>query len=194
MRIIDPDFISQARREAILWADGLIKRDPAEWCILDTETTGLRSRDQVLQISIVDGRGNPLIENKLIKPTVPIDVGAYQVHLIDEEMVKDADTFEAFFPTFKEVTKDKLIVIYNAAFDARILQQSAEAYNISHDWGFSFKVQCAMEQYARFVGDFDRGRFKWQKLPSGDHSSLGDCKATYRIIEEMALQCRPPFV
>ena len=27
---------------------------------------------------------------------------------------------------------------------------------------------------------------RWQKLPGGDHSALGDCRATLAILHEMA--------
>lgn len=45
-----------------------------------------------------------------------------------------------------------------------------------------------MLQYSQFVGDWDRYRnaYRWQKLWGGDHTALGDCRATLARIAEMA--------
>ena len=47
---------------------------------------------------------------------------------------------------------------------------------------------CAMLEYAKWVGDWDdyHCSFRWQKLQGGDHSSLGDCRATLDVIRKMA--------
>src|SRR5215467_13015853 len=38
---------------------------------------------------------------------------------------------------------------------------------------------CAMEQYAAWYGDYSDvfGDYKYQRLPGGDHSAAGDCRA-----------------
>ena len=45
-----------------------------------------------------------------------------------------------------------------------------------------------MIMYARFIGEWASWKddYKWQKLPGGDHTALGDCIATLNIIKEMA--------
>jgi DNA polymerase III subunit epsilon len=42
--------------------------------------------------------------------------------------------------------------------------------------------------YSQWVGERNEyhGDYKWQRLPGGDHSALGDCKATLEVIEAMA--------
>ena len=50
---------------------------------------------------------------------------------------------------------------------------------------------CAMIAYSRFVGEWDsrKNDYRFQRLPSGDHSAAGDCRATLRLIQLMA--CAP---
>ena len=47
--------------------------------------------------------------------------------------------------------------------------------------------ECAMGWYSQYVGEpGKRGGYRNQKLPGGDHSALGDCRATLAVIETMA--------
>lgn len=181
------NFIIEARKSATQWAQDLVKRDPNSWAILDTETTGLDSRDQVVQIGIIDGAGNVLINNQLVKPTIEISEGARSVHGISNEMLEQAPSFADVLPTLQSILSGRLLVIYNASFDYRILQQTSLAISENFDLGVE-DCHCAMLKYAEFVGEWNdyRGSFKWQRLPSGDHSAIGDCLATLKIIRMMA--------
>lgn len=91
------------------WARGLIKRDPASWVILDTETTGLSSRDEICQIAIIDGLGNVLID-RLVKPTVDIPFEAQAIHGISNTMVQSAQFFQDLMPEILSILKGKLAV------------------------------------------------------------------------------------
>ena len=44
-----------------------------------------------------------------------------------------------------------------------------------------------MRRYAAYVGEpSKRGGYRSQKLPGGDHTAIGDARATLRLIERMA--------
>lgn len=45
-----------------------------------------------------------------------------------------------------------------------------------------------MHLYSEFVGEWNDyfGNNKWQKLPGGDHSAVGDCLATLEVIKYIA--------
>jgi DNA polymerase-3 subunit epsilon len=175
--------IDEARAASQKWARELLA-DPASFVILDTETTGFTSIDEIIQIGVIDGNGTVLINNQLIKPTCPWGAEAEEVHRITERMVAGAPTFDVFFPELKQAINDRHVVIYNASYDTRLLSQSLRPY--SQD--LVLAASCAMLQYARYVGEWNsrRGQFKWQKLPSGDHSAVGDCLAVLKIIRQMA--------
>lgn len=181
------DFISKAHNEATEWARALLQRDPATWVILDTETTGLGNYDEVIQIGAIDGEGKVLIDNTLVKPTVPITEGARQVHGITHQMLEDAPRITAVWNLVYQFTEGKLLVIYNADYDTRMFQQSARNLDFKIGWGFE-ALNCAMQRYAEWVGEWNdyHGSFRWQRLAGGDHSALGDCRATLALIRRMA--------
>jgi len=181
------DFILQARQAAINWAQDLVKRDPTTWVILDTETTGLGEHDEIVQVGMINGAGIVLIDNLLIKPTVPIGEGARQVHGISDKMVLDAPRFSVVWPLINSAMIGKHLVIYNADYDLRMLKQSAKALNFPIGY-YGDGWSCAMNRYAEFVGEWNsyHGSFRWQRLPSGDHSALGDCRSVLKLIKVMA--------
>lgn len=47
---------------------------------------------------------------------------------------------------------------------------------------------CVKEQYAAYVGDWHDhyGNYRWYPLPGGDHTALGDCRATLALMQRMA--------
>lgn len=183
------DFIFDAHETAREWARDLLKLNPEELVILDSETTGLGSYDEVCQVAMIDGAGNVLIDNTLIKPTIHIPREARQVHGINDEMVKDAPRFTEIWGEIYKHMEGRVLVIYNADFDTRILRQSAKAVSDGLQIGFPFKrMTCAMNAYSEYVGDWNDyyGNFRWQRLPGGDHTALGDCRAVLELIKDMA--------
>jgi DNA polymerase-3 subunit epsilon len=183
----DLDFFDKARNDAISWARELVERDPKTWVILDTETTGLNAWDEVIQIGVIDGAGNILVNNVLVKPDCEVSREAFFVHGISGEMLSSAPTFQQVIPSVVDAVKGKCLVIYNALYDLRMLRQSDKLHELNID-RVADGVTCAMNKYAEFVGEWNdyRGSFKWQKLPSGDHSAVGDCRAVLKIIRKMA--------
>jgi len=155
---------------AINWAKELLKRD--HFCILDTETTGLSNIDEICQIALVNSSGEPLL-NSLVRPTVSISAAASEIHGITDKFVTDAPKFEAVFLELLRALGNRDLVIYNSEFDTRMIKQS---------------IHCCMIWYSQFVGEWNEyfGNYKWQRLQGGDHSALGDCKATLAVIRQMA--------
>ncbi len=182
----DDDFIEEARKDATRWAQDLLSRDLSMWVILDTETTGLGAYDEVVQVAVIDGAGNVLIDNLLIKPTISIPESARSIHGISNEMVESAPRFSHVWRVIAGAISGKHMVIYNAEYDLRMLHQSGQA--LDYLIGFDNTWDCAMLQYAKWYGDWSdyHGSFRWQRLPAGDHTALGDCQATLELIKKMA--------
>lgn len=173
------------REKAVAWAKDILS-NPTNFVILDTETTGLGSNAEVIQIGLIDAAGNVLVDNQLIKPTVEIDEGAERVHRISNNMVGEAPTFAEFLPRLLEIINGRRIIIYNAHFDIRVLDQSARVHDVQFSTG---DVHCAMIQYANFMqvpnANPRRQGFRWLPLEGGDHSALGDCKAVLELLKRM---------
>lgn len=186
---------------AAKWAFDLLQRK--DWCILDTETTGLEKTAEICQIAVVDCVGTPLL-NTLVKPTVPISLGATTIHGITNEQVQNAPLFEDVLLSLMRVVGKGDVIIYNAEFDIKLIKQSIRPYGIQLAFPNSDRrqcriftnggsIHCAMLQFSRWVGEWNdyHGDYKWQKLPGGDHSALGDCIATLEIIHKMAASYIP---
>jgi len=178
------------REEAIRWAQ---ERLADKNClILDTETTGLGDNAEIVQIAVIDLAGTTLL-NTLVRPTRPIPADATRIHGITNEQVAHAPTFDQVFDRFAVIATGKTVLIYNAAYDMRLIFQSLNPYvkQFFHELNgieFIHEVQCVMAWYSQWIGDWSEwfGNYRWQKLPAGDHSALGDCIATLKVLYQMA--------
>lgn len=173
------------QKQSVDWARKVLAT-PQSYLILDTETTGLDNAAEVIQIAIIDVFGRVLL-NTLIRPrhrrSIPAE--ATRMHGITMEMLEGAPTWPQIAPGLVECTNRRTIISYNADYDSRLIRQTA-----SRNGGAvpSARWECAMLQYARFRGEwnYSTGSYRWHKLSGGDHSALGDCKATLALIQMMA--------
>lgn len=133
----------------------------------DTETTGVAKSDQAIEITLVDHEGNTVLDT-LLKPTVPINPRAQEVHGITEDDLKDAPTWADIHDQFMEAIKGKTVVFYNRSFDSRIIKQTAAPFGkggIEFDTTVDEQTACAMKPYAVFNGARTaRGSYKSIKL------------------------------
>lgn len=187
--------IASARESATQWARDLLDRK--DWVILDTETTGLDDEAEICQIAVIAPDGSTLLDT-LVRPSVPIPADATAIHGITNAMVEKAPTYWDINPDLIDILTlpagalpSRQVVIYNAAYDIRILRQTAEIYSLSGPIP-GRRGHCAMLQYSRWFGEWNdyRQDFRWQKLPpipgQTAHSALADCRSTLRVIQMMA--------
>jgi len=180
-------YKARAKENAAQWARKTLAIPIDKWCILDTETTGLDQDAEVIQVGLIDGAGNVLIDNALCKPSMPIPPEAMAVHHITNGMVSGAPSFYEIFRELARLAEDRVVVIYNKAYDLRLIRQSLAQFSAPPPFTPA-RIECAMLPYADYVGDWNEyhQNFKWQKLAGGDHSAVGDCLATLDVIKRMA--------
>ena len=154
-----------------------------DYLFLDTETTGL-GNCQIIELAIIDLMGNTLINTRL-NPTGDISDVATKIHGISKEDLKLSPTLPNIWAKFQEVTEGKIVLIYNADFDLNALASSLKAWKMKSL--LSVRYDCVMMMYSKFVGEPGKyaGSHKWQKLPGGNHTALGDCQATLAVIKKM---------
>ncbi len=174
------------KQSAVEWARLLLQRN--DWVVLDTETTGLDAKSEVIQVAILSP-DNEVLLNSYVKPTLlkEIPAASTAVHGISMQMLAEAPTISDLLPRLEAVLEGKLIVCFNAAFDMRLLKQTI-AMSPGRGNYLRLRSDCAMLAYSKFAGEWSDSKldYKWQKLPSGDHSALGDCRATLSLIRQMA--------
>ncbi len=166
------------------------------YLILDTETTGLDGVAEVVEVSIIDLDEN-VIFDKLIKPKIPLTAELTDIHGISNEMLVDAPTFNEVYEEIRQILNGKIMLIYNANFDFRILNQSAAHYGLPR---FNIHYHCVMMWYAEYFGDWNEYKqsYRWQKLVNAAdaesvdltdltlHRAKADCIATARLIKKIA--------
>jgi len=164
--------------------------DGRDYVVLDTETTGLDS-PEVVSVAVVDSHGKTLL-NELVRPAKQIEPGASRITGITNDVVKDRPEFPAIYERLKEAISDRLVVIYNASYDLKVLTNTCNRYNLEMP---QFEHWCSMEWFAKVYGRWDsyRGNYTWQKLSTAAsyfaveqhdaHDALGDCITTLRIVE-----------
>lgn len=178
------------RTHAATWAAKMLTRPDV--LILDTETTGLDETAEIIQVAILTVAGRTVLD-ALVRPTRPIPAAASNVHGLTDADVAGAPTFADLAPALRAVLGGRTVLIYNRDYDTRLFAQSARAVGV--DIGrppFGAAYECAMLPYSTWVGEPGRfGGYRWQRLPSGDHSAAGDCRATIAVLERMAAEVQP---
>ena len=152
---------SPARRSAILTAQAKVQLKPV---YLDTETTGLETGDQVVDICILDHDGTVLVDS-LVNPGRAIPLTATRIHGITDEMVADAPTWAELWPEIGAALAGRRVGVYNAEFDLKLMKQSHRKYKLR--WPLAdADFFCVMKLYAQFYGEWNSyyGAYRWHTL------------------------------
>jgi DNA polymerase-3 subunit epsilon len=177
---------SRSRLDAVLRARKYLAAQPL---FLDTETTGLNSIDEIIEICILDSGGRPLVDT-LVKPSRPIPGDVIRIHGITNSMVKDAPTWPEVWTEVQAALKGRFVGIYNADFDVRMMAQSHRRHNMGWEDAY-LQAFCIMKLYAEFYGT---GR--WQTLDAAGrqchirlpnaHRALADTLLARAVLLHMA--------
>jgi DNA polymerase-3 subunit epsilon len=132
---------------------------------LDTETTGRELNSEIIEISIIDDAEQVVLES-LVKPTRPIPLDVMRIHGITNEMVKDAPNWMVVWPRVRDVLAGRIVGIYNADFDMRLIRQTLEKFRMPWSPPQNFSSFCIMKLYAQFRGEWNaRSRsYRWHSL------------------------------
>ena len=155
--------------------------------VLDSETTGLGNPIDFVEVGVVSSQGEPLFDS-LIEPSCPVDPRASRVHGHTTESLAGERRFFEVYPDLLDVLWAKRVVVYNASYDRRVWDAAVGRLGARAALaGELAPWECAMRAFAAYVGEpSKRGGYRPQKLPGGDHTAIGDARATLRLIERMA--------
>lgn len=174
------------QRKVSRWARELLSG--REFVVLDSETTGLKAPIGFVEVAIADPDGNALV-NTTIRPRLSIEPGAANVHGYTAESLASSPSFKEVYPDILDAISGRRVIVYNARYDRKVFETEVQTLGARGLLVGRYLPawECAMGWYSQYVGEpGKRGGYRNQKLPGGDHSALGDCRATLAVIQSMA--------
>lgn len=187
---------AEARAKAITWAVEVVA-DPRT-VYLDTETTGFGPRAEIVDIAVVDGAGEVLLDS-LVQPERRIPREVTAIHGISDADVRSAPRWSDLYTEVLHVLQGRRIVVYNVVFDRQMVRQACGNYALQPpeaDW------DCAMKKYAGFHGNWDPKKrwYSFVKLERavvafgaepGGHRAAADAHACRAVVHGMAATAPP---
>lgn len=154
-----------------------------DYCVLDTETTGLSAYyNEVIEIGILRVRGGAVVDkySQLIHPEYPIDGFITALTGITNEMVAGMPSITEVRDAVLSFVGDDVIVGHNTSFDIRFLNA-----------GFGSEIKneyMDTMQFARKIyPELDHHRLsdlaEYLGLSNNAHRSIADCITTQELYE-----------
>ena len=102
------------------------------YCCYDFETTGFKENAPVsLAIACYENNKRVFAKYYLINPQAEIESGAYKVHGISQEEVKNAPIFSDVWKEIRPYIENSVSICHNAKYDVdRVLIPTLKRYNI----------------------------------------------------------------
>ena len=186
------------------WA-GLLNRPDV--LILDTETTGVSNRSEVVDIALIDTCGHVVYEG-LVLPQGRIPRAASDVHGLTRERLKSLGAKpwpELHASVATALRRAAVLLAYNLQFDIRLLNQTAERCNMPAGQppgggDPQRDGRCLMLEYAawrKVPHEWRKGEWKWHTLEAAyarevrgrhrqDHRALADCQMALTLMRAVA--------
>ncbi|MEI9740441.1 exonuclease domain-containing protein [Enterobacter kobei] len=181
----------------------------SDYVVIDTETTGLGEDAEIIEIAVINMRGEVLLDT-LVKPTTPIPPEVTEINNITNEMVASAPEWREVFPKVLAIISMHKWLAWNSGFDARMLDQTClytGIYANEKAYYAAFVTSRihtshidAKAVYNQWYGELDEKRqaFKHQSLATaaarhgvsveGAHRALADCKMVLAVLQSV---CAP---
>lgn len=155
------------------------------YCVIDTETTGLSSYyDEVIEIGLLKVRNNVIVEkySQLIKPKEEIDSFITSLTGITNEMLQDMPVIEEVKDTILEFIGDDIIVGHNTSFDIRFL-------NVNFDGAVCNKYIDTFQFVRKLYPELSKHRLsdltEHLNIKNNEHRALSDCISTKQLYDSM---------
>lgn len=206
--------LSEHQRRVVEWAHNRIS-NPAEWVVLDSETTHLEG--EVIELVIVAPDGRVLLES-LVRPLGRVSAEARAIHGITDEELVGAPSFSELWPRIYSILGQvQYVITYNAPFDCERLATSCNLAGLTLYTGrgaarraqlygarlretrpvaLEVEWECLMERYASFHGKRSRRGFVPQSLATACsqlrirhsqwHRARGDADAVLKVLRCLA--------
>jgi DNA polymerase III subunit epsilon len=114
---------------------------------LDTETTGLSPKDEIVEIAIIDSEAK-IIFDSLVRPSQKIPDEVVRIHGIRDEHVRTASFWPMIWQQIRPFLDGKVVASYNSDFDIRLMKQSHQKYNLN--WVPTFSIIDIMTLFSQY--------------------------------------------
>ena len=170
----------------------------SDYVVFDLETTGVSCRsDEVVEISAIKVLGGEVkdVFSTLVNPGRFIPDRATEVHGIDDEMVKDAPTFDKALADFLEFAGDMILVGHNIhTFDMKFICRDAQRYfgkTIGNDYIDTLPLA---KMYLPELSHHTLSDLAdhYGIDPGGAHRALYDCRMNQQIFEHLGEEIKHP--
>lgn len=156
-----------------------------DYCVLDTETTGLSSYyDEIIEIGILKVRDNKIVDrySQLIKPNYEIDPFITSLTGITNEMVKDMPAIAFVMSDVLSFIGLDVIIGHNTSFDIRFLNAG---FNIELDNKYMDTMQFARKLFPELKHHRLSDLTSYLGLSNNEHRSISDCIATKELYDSI---------
>lgn len=180
------------QHKSVTWAQTVLKR--TNILILDTETTGLNSDDEIIDIALINLNGDIKLNTFIQCQQETISESVTAIHGITKEMLVDAPSFPDVWETLKTLVSANELIIYNAVYDLTMLRQTARRHTIELP---TIHAHCLLHKASAYINEPGRhGEYRWQSLLKacayfqieypGTHRALADTQATLALLKKLA--------
>lgn len=156
-----------------------------DYCVLDTETTGLSAYyNEVIEIGILKIRNNQIVDtySQLIKPRYKIDEFITELTGISNDMVKDMPSIEQVKDEVLLFIGDDILIGHNTSFDIRFLNAG---FKIELENLYMDTVQFARKLYPELKHHRLSDLSEYLKISTNKHRSIADCVATKELYDKI---------
>ena len=112
------------------WAHHLMQRD--DWRVVDIETTGLGLEAEVVEASIIDNRGEILLDT-VVRPRTAPEPQASKVHGLHGDVLRNQPRFEQVYGRLAQLLTGRTVVAYHAEFDRHVLAHTCRVAGLPED-------------------------------------------------------------
>ncbi len=163
--------------------------DFSRLAFIDLETTGGRpTSDRITEIAIVRTYNGVEVDRweSLVYPDIPIPQMIQQMTGINNEMVRNAPSFDELLPVILEMLKDHVVVAHNARFDVGFLRNAYRHYGEEFKNAIVCTVKLSRNLYPRFKRhNLDAIIKRFDLSCEARHRAMGDAAALPQLVAQM---------
>lgn len=154
-----------------------------DYCVLDTETTGLSAYyDEIIEIGILRVRNNEIVDryDQLIKPSTEVDDFITDLTGITNEMLKDMPSISNIKSDVLSFIGDDIILGHNTSFDMRFLNEGFKEQLTNR---YMDTMQFARKLYPELKHHRLSDLTDYLDLHNNEHRALSDCISTKELYD-----------